>query len=164
MRLSDIIPLWMKHIREYENIKDTDRQIDLLDIQRLMKTKYTLDQVGFVPGQGTQINLWYVIEFARNRAPNKQMIFIDLSNAYNSVNREKLNEIIIQRKWMDKEAADFLMTLYEEMFFLDPIKKIKIFLKNGVHQGSLIAPILFNLYFNKLLIEWRTKTLLWLQN
>lgn len=34
---------------------------------------------------------------------------------------------------MDKEAADFLMTLYEEMFFLDPIKKIKIFLKNGVH-------------------------------
>ncbi|CAD8066125.1 unnamed protein product [Paramecium sonneborni] len=51
------------------------------------------------------------------KARNQQMIFIDLSIACNTKNREKLCEIINRTKWMDKEAANFLMTLYDEMYY-----------------------------------------------
>lgn len=34
---------------------------------------------------------------------------------------------------MDKEAAEFLMTLYDEMYYFDPVELKKINLKNGIH-------------------------------
>lgn len=55
--------------------------------------------------------------------------------------KEKLQHLSISRThkkkenrkgWMDREAAEQLMTLYDEMLYFDPVIEWRIYLKNGL--------------------------------
>ena len=77
---------------------------------------------------------------------NKALL-IDISKAYDSVNRNKLKEII-NSKYEEKEAKFliYFIEIYESLKMIiedEPINTI-----NGMPQGSSISPPFFNLYIN----------------
>ena len=70
--------------------------------------------------------------------------FIDLKSAYNTVNRAMLSEILCKKKIFEENELKFLNKLHEKIFF--KYKGEKLYLQNGVHQGSALSPALFNIY------------------
>lgn len=59
-------------------------------------------------------------------------VFIDFSNAYNSINRPKLFEILKTKQILPINEIDFLFNLYTNIYFEDPITNEKIYFQNGV--------------------------------
>jgi hypothetical protein len=102
-------------------------------------------QTGFVPGQGITINQMRLIERVTERISSGRQtygIFIDFSNAYNTILHTKLYERL--EGILDKEEIQLIKAIYSRL-------KIKIgkesFTPNiGVAQGSIISPFLFNIY------------------
>lgn len=54
------------------------------------------NQIGFVPGCSTQMNIKMLIEVIKKskKSQKKCLIFIDFKSAYNTVNRKKLYKIM----------------------------------------------------------------------
>ena len=48
------------------------------------------------------------------------------------------------------EEIDFLRVMHENLYF-EGLEKRKVFLKNGVHQGSPVSPALFNIYIEDMI-------------
>lgn len=59
-------------------------------------------------------------------------VFIDFSNAYNSINRPKLFEILKAKQILPFNEIDFLFNLYTNIHFEDPITNEKMYFQNGV--------------------------------
>ena len=81
----------------------------------------------------------------------KKALLIDIKKAYDSVNRNKLKEII-KSKFENKEAL-FLITfieIYESLTMI--INGSEINTLKGLPQGSALSPMYFNLYINDALI------------
>lgn len=79
------------------------------------------------------------------------VIFIDLKSAYNTVNREVLFEIIRTKNILTESEASFLEKLYNSLYIVSGSTREKRYFKNGVQQGSILSPLLFNIYFNEVL-------------
>ena len=82
----------------------------------------------------------------------KKALLIDIKKAYDSVNRNKLKEII-KSKFENKEAL-FLITfieIYESLTMI--INGSEINTLKGLPQGSALSPMYFNLYINDALIS-----------
>ena len=79
------------------------------------------------------------------------MCFVDLTKAYDSVNREKRWVVLWQRYLFPTKFVRILRALH-----LDTIGKVNSYghlskpfqIVNGVRQGDVLAPFLFNLYFD----------------
>jgi hypothetical protein len=54
---------------------------------------------------------------------------------------------------LDQDEVIFLKKLHSEVFFKDD--RGKVHLKYGVHQGSALSPALFNIYFEKVIEEFK---------
>ena len=48
------------------------------------------------------------------------------------------------------EEIDFLKIMHENLYF-EGMGKRRVFLKNGVHQGSPVSPALFNIYIEDMI-------------
>ena len=48
------------------------------------------------------------------------------------------------------EEIDFLRVKHDNLYF-EGLEKRKVFLKNGVHQGSPVSPALFNIYIEDMI-------------
>jgi len=113
-------------------------------------------QTGFTAGCGTSVNLLKFmgdIMDIRNRQSSTSkyyICFIDFKAAFDSVIHHKLYELL-EKAGVDQETINRVKLLYNHAHFAvneSNRKPINI----GVLQGSLISPILFNLYINELLI------------
>ena len=111
--------------------------------------KYDMDpnQIGFVKGMSTQVNIRLLIEKLKSvKAKDGECtLLIDFKSAYNTVNRQRLYAIMLKKQILPPEEIDFLKILHDNLYFVGKDKR-RVFLQNGVHQGSPISPALFNIY------------------
>ena len=83
---------------------------------------------------------------------NKYLVFIDLKNAYDKVIHTKLFEKLYKYGINEKIIGTIkLLYSYAKLKISNDSEIINV--NNGVLQGSLISPLLFDLYINDLIIE-----------
>ena len=71
-------------------------------------------------------------------------LFIDFSNAYNSVPHTRLFDKLRNKKILTEQEVDFLECLYSR--YRIKIGKNYLKVNKGVAQGSLISPALFLIF------------------
>ncbi len=127
---------------------------------------FATSQYGFLRHMNTQAQIfnlldqvtlgWKKEEHARNyyhtaslhpqlpkyNPPHNFLIFIDFKQAYNSINMSILYERMIQDKILDKDKLTFLFEIYNRLRI--HLGNYSYKPQNGVPQGGINSPILFN--------------------
>ena len=114
-------------------------------------------QIGFIRGCGTELNLLRlrqrVYDIKRTKTQyTKYLLFIDLKNAYDKVNHRRLF-LKLSQLGINKEIIGTIKLLYSKAKLKISSNSENINVNNGVLQGSLISPMLFDLYINDLINE-----------
>ena len=88
------------------------------------------------------------------QVPRKQkyVLFLDLKAAYDSVNHDILFQKL-EKFNIDEDVINSIKKIYSSSILRLSPKSDLININQGVLQGSLISPILFNLYINDLIEE-----------
>lgn len=79
------------------------------------------------------------------------VLYIDLKSAYNTVDRKKLFEVIRLRNILEPAELSFLEALYNSIYYKSSQPTEKHFLLNGLPQGSILSPLLFNIYMDEVI-------------
>ena len=139
--------------------------VKLLEARFLQKLQdyldYKLDrsQTGFIRKMGVQVNLVRALERTTMRTKKRLCVyglFIDFSNAYNSIPHSLLFKKLREKKVLEDNEIDFLEQLYAR--YRLRIGKTRIRSNKGVAQGSVISPALFNIFIEDLSQELKEKT------
>lgn len=73
-----------------------------------------------------------------------RMFFIDLSNAYDSIERTKLYEILRKKQILNNEEIQLIKFIHSNLTLT--IGKEKTKTTTGVPQGMKSSPMLFNIF------------------
>ncbi len=114
-------------------------------------------QIGFIRGCGTELNLLKLrqrvsdLKLEKNFF-TKYLVFIDLKNAYDKVVHRRLFNKLVEQG-ISEDIIGSIKLLYSKAKLKISNNNVCINVNNGVLQGSLISPMLFNLYINDLIKE-----------
>jgi len=134
-------------------------------------------QVGFMPNMSTQINIFRLLNLIAktykswpekiplvpfhskcdeaNSGDSSAILFIDYRSVYNSSNRKRLFEMLVDEKFLAQEEANFLEWFYgNQSIYLEDSRFSPQY---GLPQGGLNSPILFNYAMFFLMRELREK-------
>ena len=154
---------------------DNWRGISLLDVggklftkvlqKRLQKIAEEVlpdSQCGFRSGRGCTYMVFCVrqlVKKAREHITQVFMLFIDLRKSYDSNPRQALWQVL--RKYgVPPTIVSLLRSLHERMkaeVTMDGLVAPEFEVCNGLRQGCVITPALFNLYLNLVISQWREK-------
>ena len=119
-------------------------------------------QCGFRSGRGC-IDMIYcarqLVEKAREHNTQIFMLFIDLRKAYDSIPRSPLWHVL-EKYGIPPTLLSIIRSLHDGMkaeVTVDGNLTPNIEVCNGLRQGCVIAPSLFNLYFNLVIRQWQRK-------
>jgi len=108
-------------------------------------------QTGFVSGNGIFVNIHRIIQRIRSRTLLGKRcfgVFIDFSSAYNTLDHQLLFQRLIPV--IGEERTQLIRALYSRIKLR--LGKESIRPNQGVAQGSIISPALFNIYSEELLL------------
>ena len=118
-------------------------------IEPIVDKLLSKEQAGFRKGRSTVHQMAKLAETIENAFDKKEITgsgFIDLIVAYDAVWHQRLH-VKLQRMPTSNHRINSIMELLHTRFFLftsDGQKSRSFKLKNGVAQGSVLAPILYN--------------------
>lgn len=128
-------------------------------LQLYSTTQMLPSQIGFVKGFGCEVNIKRLImrgkELLRRSPQHWTILFFDFSNAYNSVIREILYQKLADKRILNQHEINWLRSLHNRITIASGKSKIRTL--NGVHQGSMISPLLFDIYIEPIIEEVHTK-------
>ena len=119
-----------------------------------MTFKLDRSQTGFVQGLGTQVNITRALDRIVLRTKRNQPVyglFIDFSNAYNTVPHSRLFEKLRAKAVFEEKEIAFLEQLYAR--YRIKLGGSRLRCNKGVAQGSVISPSLFDIYIEDLSLE-----------
>ena len=122
-------------------------------IQPTVDDQLSPDQAGFRPGRsccGQVLNLTQYIEDGFENKLITGTVFVDLTAAYDTVNHRalllKVSKIV--RNTTIVQIIESLLSNRRFFVEMDGKRSRWRIQKNGLPQGSVLAPILFNIYTN----------------
>ena len=110
-------------------------------------------QGGFLKKRSTLHQVYYLLELMKNN-PNLIQVFLDLSAAYDMVDRRILWTLLSSRFKMPIGMIKLLRSLFDFNYSrlnVSGITSEKIPHLRGLPQGSSLSPILFNFYIDSLI-------------
>ena len=163
----------IKHLyknKGVRNVCDNHRGISLLSIAgkilaRLILNriiKHLVDKVcpesqcGFRSGRGTVdmiFSLRQVAEKVREKNQELYMVFVDLTKAFDTVNRDALWQVL-RRLGIPENMLSVIISFHEGMkasVVSDGMMSDPFDVTNGTKQGCVMAPVLFALFFSLML-------------
>ena len=113
------------------------------------------DQFGFRKHRGTEdqlLRFWNFVRTKKNCYQNTLAVFLDLSKAFDTVKHELLLQRITGMRLPDWFARLTDSFLRDRTFAvsLNGETSSSRFMDNGVPQGSVLSPLLFNIYINSM--------------
>ena len=168
-----LVPL---HKKKDRRICDNYRGVSLLSVPGKVLTLILLErlqdiiepqlmeaQCGFREGRGTIDQIWVarqVVERAAEHRTPLMMCFVDLTKAYDSVDRSALMAVL-KSYGVPWQLVDIIQGLYSgtwcQVRTTDGMSEA-FEVRSGVRQGCVLSPLLFNCFMDRILREM-TETL-----
>ena len=121
-------------------------------LNRYLLERMQPEQTGFVPYFGTQVNIRRIVNCIKNhkKSDNKILLFIDYKAAYNTVNRKILYQRLRDKNILNENEIQFIQCLHSHIHY--KCENDIYYYENGVPQGSMTSPALFDIY-SEIMIE-----------
>ena len=127
-------------------------------LKKIIEPQMMEAQCGFRQGRGTTDQIWAIRQLVEKTLEHRSelcLCFIDLSKAYDSVNREAL--MVVLRKC---GVPDHMVKLIAQMYAgtwcqvkMEGEVSERFEVKTGARQGCVLSPILFNCYMDNIMRE-----------